>query len=334
MSSDTTSASMAVPFPQTLPTGYQWFDDEPVFDPERHLALEEPAEVTMLTDLGYSQAEIAEKATPVALSSPFRVLSDEGAATMLEVARRLRHYHRRASDRIERMTRGGCYRSRWLRDLCTSPEVNDHLAKIYGIDIAPHPMPLHLGHLNYEPTTIESAVDKWHHDTLPLDYVMAVTDLASTPGGGFEIFRGTKAEAAELAANGQRPPGDRVDSPALVAGYVVALHGDMVVHRGAPLAAPAERITMVNGYVSLDPTKDEQSRTRDLMVVDDHEVLWAEWAKFAAWRARGRLTHLIDQLDFTNDVETVADELEAAVADVNQAVTEMRNGPQEIDHYE
>ncbi len=324
----------AVPFPDVLPSGYQWFDDEPVFDPERHLALEEPEEVTTLKDLGYSDADIADKATPVAVSSPFRVLSDEGAEVMLAVARRLKQYHRPAGDRIERMTRGGCYRSQWLRDLCISPDVNDHLSKIYGIDIAPHPMPVHLGHLNYEPSAIQTAVDKWHHDTLPLDYVMAVTDLANAPGGGFEIFLGTKGEAAELAAKGETPPRDRVRAPDLRPGYVVALHGDMVVHRGAPLAEQAERITMVNGYVSIDPSKDEQSRTKDLIVVDDHEVLWTEWAKFAAWRARGRLTHLIDQLDFTADMETVAAQLEEAVADVNQAVTEMRAGRQEIDHYE
>ena len=102
----------------------EWFDDEPAFDPERHLRLEEPEEVVMLADLGYDQAEIATKATPVAASSPFRILSDEGATVMLDVARRLRSFARPAGNRIERMSRGGCYRSRWLRDLCTSPDVS------------------------------------------------------------------------------------------------------------------------------------------------------------------------------------------------------------------
>ena len=43
---------VAVPFPAIQPAGYEWFDDEPVFDPERHLKLEDPAEVIMLADLG------------------------------------------------------------------------------------------------------------------------------------------------------------------------------------------------------------------------------------------------------------------------------------------
>ena len=101
---------------------------------------------------------------------------------MLDTARRLRYFTRPAGERIERTVRGGCYRSRWLRDACLSPEVTEHLEAIYGIEIAPHPMPVHLGHLNYEPSQIDTAIDKWHHDTLPLDYVLAVTDPAEVAG--------------------------------------------------------------------------------------------------------------------------------------------------------
>ena len=36
--------SIAVPFPEELPEGYQWLSDEPPFDPERHLSLESPSQ--------------------------------------------------------------------------------------------------------------------------------------------------------------------------------------------------------------------------------------------------------------------------------------------------
>lgn len=324
-----------VPFPDELPPGYEWFTDEPEFDPDRHLALEEPAEVIALHDLGYTAEETATKATSIAASSPFRVLSDDGAEVMLATARRLRSFVKPAGNRIERTVRGGCYRSRWLRDFCLSDDVTRHLAAVYGTDIAPHPMPHHLGHLNYEPSSIDTAVDKWHHDTLPLDYVLAVTDPHLTPGGRFEYFLGTKSEAAELAARGERPPADRVVAPEFAGpGYAIALHGDMVVHRGGPLTAEAERITMVNGYVALDPERDDQSRSADLIGVDDPLCLYAEWAKFAAWRSRGRLDRLIADLDFTDDVHAVTDDLEAAIADVAQAVAEMRSGARPAAHYE
>ena len=325
---------VAVPFPEAQPAGYQWFDDEPAFDPELHLQLEEPEEVVMLADLGYDSDEIAAKATPVAASSPFRMLSDEGAAVMITVARRLRNLARPAGNRIERMTRSGCYRSRWLRDLCVSQEVSEHLERIYGIAIAPHPMPVHLGHINYEPSRIEAAVDKWHHDTLPLDYVMMVTDPATVPGGRFEYFLGTKHEAADLAARDRTPPPERTVAPEFAgSGYAIALHGDMVVHRAAPLDALAERVSMVNGYVALNTAVDDQSRTADLIIVDDHEALWTEWAKMAAWRSQGRLQDLIEDLEFTSDREAVVAQLEAAVADVQKAVDEMRAGERMTEHY-
>ncbi|MEM8924814.1 MAG: hypothetical protein AAGD35_15025 [Actinomycetota bacterium] len=326
---------VAVPFPDTRPNGYEWLPDEPVFDPDRHLQLEEPDAVATLLDLGYSTADIEGKATTIAASSAFRVLSDEGAATMLDVARRLRAFVKPAGERIERVVRGGCYRSRWLRDLCVSQEVNDHLERIYGTPIAPHPMPVHLGHLNYEPSTIDASIDKWHHDTLPLDYVLMVTDPGTVDGGRFEYFVGTKAEAAELAARGETPPPDRVVAPHFAgAGYAIALHGNMVVHRAGALASPGERISMVNGYVALDPSLDEQSRSVDLIGVDDPELLWAEWAKAVAWRAAGRLNALVEDLAFTTDREAVVQRLQSAIGDAERAIEEMRSEGRRAEHYE
>ena len=325
----------ALPFPEARPPGYEWFDDEPAFDPDRHLDVQPPGEVVMLADLGYDEADVAPTATPVALSSPFRILSDEGAAVLLDVARRLRPFKARARERIENMVRGGCHRSRWLRDLCLAPEVTDMMSAVYGVDVAPHTMPVHLGHLNYEPTTVGEAVDKWHHDTLALDYVMPVSDPRTLPGGRFEVFLGTKAEAAELATAGERPPTDRVQAPEFGGpGWAIALHGNMVVHRGGPLDEPAERITMVNGYVALDRSGDDQSRSQALVGEEDPAVLAAEWARHAAWRGVGRLQDLLDTLPYGIDEATAADLLEAAVVDVRRAVDEMRSEPPPIEHYE
>lgn len=325
----------AIPFPQSLPPGFAALKNEPIFDPERHLQLEDPDEIIMLADLGYTADEIEGTATPVACSSPFRMLSEEGAEIMLDTARRLREFATPAGDRIERVVRGGCYRSTWLRDLALSPEVTAHLSRIYGIEVAPHAMTMHLAHLNFEPSSIENSIDKWHHDTLPLDYVMTVTDPAKVAGGRFEYFVGTKGEAAELAAKGETPPIDRRVAPEFAGpGYTIALHGNMVVHRAGEMSELGERISMVNGYVATDTALDNQSRSRDLIGVDPPEVLYSDWAKFAAWRSQGRLGALVDSLDFCDSKETVISELEDAIADVQQAIAEMRTGQQPIDHYE
>ena len=327
--------TVAVPFPTAPPPGYEWLADEPTFDPDRHLALGPLPATRTLAEFGYEQAEIEPTATPIAVSDPFRVLSDEGAAVLLDTTRRLRAYARRAGNRIEQSVRGGCYRSRFLRDLCLSPEVSDMMSAIYGVPVAPHTMPLHLGHLNYEPSDLSEAVDKWHHDTIPLDYVMIVSDPTTLPGGRFEYFVGTRHEVAELAARGERPPADRVVAPDFPGpGYAIALHGNMVVHRGAPLTEPAERITMVNAYVAMDRSRDDQSRTRDLIGIDDDATLYAEWARHAAWRAEGRLAALVDEIGPGIGPDEAAARLEAAVEDVRRAIDEMRAGQREAEHYE
>lgn len=326
-------AQAAVPFPDSMPAGYKWLEDEPRFDPACHLALEMPATIHTLDELGYGEDEIKGKATRVAASSPFRILSDEGAKVLLQVARNLRD-HAVSCERIENMVRGGCYRSRFLRDLCTAPSITEMMCAIYGIDVAPHTMPVHLGHMNFAPQDLSRAVDKWHHDTLPLDYVMMVTDPAAMSGGRFEYFAGTRHEAAVLAEKGETPPPERVVAPDFPGpGYAIALHGDMVVHRGAALNEPAERITMVNGYINMDITKDDQHRMRDLIKVDDPECLYTEWAKHAAWRARGKLDSLIDSLAFTSDRDVVVAALEAAVRDVSLAVDEMKDETEQRMHY-
>ena len=326
---------VAVPFPEVQPDGYEWLGDELAFDPTLHLDIRPPTGVTMLNDLGYQLDEIATTATPLAFSTPFRILSDEGAAVLLDTARRLRAFQTNGRDRIENMVRGGCYRSRWLRDLCLSSEVTEMMAEVYGAAVAPHTMPLHLGHLNYEPASSGDAVDKWHHDTLALDYVMMVSDPTTLPGGRFEIFLGTKHDAATLAAAGKRPPTDRVLVPDFPGpGWAIALHGNMVVHRGAPLDSAAERITMVNGYVSLDRSCDDQSRSRDLVGVDDPALLATEWTRHAAWRGVGRLQKLVDDLPFGIDNERAADRLEEAITDVQQAIRDLRADPMPTEHYE
>jgi len=110
----------AIPFPVQQPPGYNWLEDEPEFEPSLHLDLQMPTSVVRLSDLGYSETEIASKASTVAATSAFRILSDEGSRVMLDVARSLKN-HAVGCERIENMVRGGCYRSRFLRDLCIDP---------------------------------------------------------------------------------------------------------------------------------------------------------------------------------------------------------------------
>jgi hypothetical protein len=108
----------------------------------------------------------------------------------------------------------------------------------------------------------------------------------------------------------------------------------MVVHRGGPLSVAAERITMVNGYISTDVTRDDQTRHQDLFHVDDPQTLSAEWARYAAWRAQQRLGRLINDLPIGLDPSDAAERLVSAVADVTHTVEGLTEGLSTIHHYE
>ena len=162
-------------FPAAHPEGFPPLQDEPRFDPGRHLAISRPEQVTSLKAFGYGDDEIASCPTSLAVTSPFRILSDEGVACLQEVARGLEPYTR-SIERISRMVRGGVYQSKFLRDLCTAPELTEAISEICDTPLYPHTMPHQLGHLNYNPFVAGENVDKWHVDTLRIDFVMFVTD--------------------------------------------------------------------------------------------------------------------------------------------------------------
>ncbi len=315
----------ALPFPTTLPRGFAHLPSEPVFDPARHLALEMPETRTSLADLGYGADEIATCPSDLGITSPFRVLSDEGAACMLEVARLL-SVHATSNFRIERMVRGGAYRSRFLRDLSLSPDVSDWIAQIFGAPVLPHSIPHQLGHLNYNPERVGTNVDKWHTDTLRIDYVMFVTDPRGVKGGEFQYFRGTKHEMKALADAGKPIPADRIVSPTLPGpGYAVLQQGNMVVHRARGLTEPAERITMVNGYVPGEIVFPYFTRYDQLYLVDPRHVVTEEYTRHVAWMGREILRHRLDHPSYSEDRSAEVASFERLSTLFAAAANEIRN---------
>ena len=104
---------------------------------------------------------------------------------MLDVARQLEEFTT-SNARIARNVRGGVYLSKFLRDLCQCPELTAALSDICGIPVLPHTLPYQLGHLNYNSLEVGENVDKWHVDTLRIDFVMFATDPKLVDGGEFE----------------------------------------------------------------------------------------------------------------------------------------------------
>ena len=313
-----------------LPEGYDWLVSEPDFVAHKHLALEMPDVIESLSDFGYAQEDIDACPSDFAVSSIFRVLSEEGAACLLEVCRQLEHFTT-SNARIERNTRGGVYRSRFLRDLCQSKDVTDFMSGIAGVPLLPHSIAHQLGHLNYNPHEIGKNVDKWHVDTLRYDYVMFVTDPTKVAGGEFQYFKGTKYEMAELKKAGKAVPADRIISPPMPGpGYAVMQQGNMVVHQAKGLTEKGERITMVNGYVAADATIADFTRYDQLKLVDPQQVVTAEYARHHATLAH----RLIAQAGFAPDEAGHAQNLREAAKRLMAAADEIeQTQDSKIEHF-
>ena len=314
-----------IDFPVSQPDGFPQLSDEPRFDAARHLALEAPETTVTLAEFGYGQDVIAACPCDLAVTSAMRILSDDGVAAMQQVAGALEPYAR-GIERISRMVRGGAYQSRFLRDLCTSPELTDFISQICGTPLLAHTMPHQLGHLNYNPFVPGENVDKWHADTLRIDFVMFVTDPNAVAGGEFQYFHGTTVEVAALKKAGQALPADKIVSPQLPgAGYAVLQQGNLVVHRARGLDGPGERVTMVNGYVPAVIDFPDFTRFDQLFLADPRHVSGTEYARHIAWMARESLAARIDDFAFTEDRAGLAGELERIARMLSSAAAEIRD---------
>ena len=315
-----------IEFPEFLPAGVGTLSEEPEFDPWRHLQLESSLHVYTLSDFGYTPEEIARCPSNIALAGPFRVLSDEGAAALLDVSRRLQVFKSR-SERIAAMCRYPAYRSKFIRDLARNGDVTEFVAEQIGAEVVPSSLTgLALAHLNYAPDNLEEPVDHWHHDIVGIDYVLAVTDPRTLDGGRFEFFTGTKHEVAKLKAAGESPPAERVvaaDYPG--PGWAIVKQGNMVVHRATQLNKLAERTSFIVSYVASDLDLPETIVVRDYTTMDPAHIVYPEWARHKAWLARAKIDRLLEQLPFTDDRSVLISALEDVRAELDVAIEDIKD---------
>ena len=108
------------PFPAEKPAPYLRLDDEPPFIASRHLALEKPAAAVTLAELGYDESDIARRPSPLAITSAFRIFSDEGVAAANSLAEKMKS-NRNESDATGKGRLGRLFAGRaTARSLCAT----------------------------------------------------------------------------------------------------------------------------------------------------------------------------------------------------------------------
>lgn len=321
-------------FPEHSPKNYGYLSDEPTYDAARHLALEKPTELWTLGDFGYNDEQISECASNIAMTSPFRILSDEGVRVAKETALRLRNTAIQGrSDRVPTHVAGAVYKSRFLRDMCACPQIQSFLCDLSGTKLAPHTLPSQQIYINYTPDDITKAVDAWHYDGIGFDYVLMVSDPKTLKGGYFEYFKGTKNIFAERfkrdvptlrrGVSAELPSEDVVSVEFPAAGYGVFQQGNMIVHRAGRLLEYAERITMIPGYVALDVSYPDPTAMCDVPRYREPGIC-AEVARHSAWLAQRKLQSLMEDISLDETPAGVESLLTSAITDVQAALVSIR----------
>jgi hypothetical protein len=313
---------------------YEPIQDDPEFDPARHLALEYPESTFSLADLGYGDEIAGTTPTHIAATSCFRVLSDEGIEAMYHVCKQLEAYTT-SNPRIARNTRGGVYRSRFLREFSMCSEYIEHLSSIMRTPLLPIAMGHQIAHLNYQPLTVGDDVDKWHFDTLQVDTVMFVTDPKSVVGGEFQYFKGTREDMADMHTAGIPVPCDRIESPSIPgAGYAVLMQGNYVVHQAKGLREPGERITLVNGFSYADWDTPDYTALGQLFHADPPAVISAEYARHIALRCGRELEQIINNPRYGDSPVQHAQRLARVQSELSKAVEQLNSAAgEEMRHF-
>jgi hypothetical protein len=286
----------------------------------RYLELVPPERVWTLDELGPGAAGDT-ALSPVAITSPFRLLSDEGVAVLQAVCGEL-EASASGHERIPKRTRGGVYRSDFLRGFYAEPEVVAFLRGLARAPLEPHPVSHHAIHVNFAPDDLSRHVDQWHRDAVSFDYVMMVNDPRPMKGGRFEYFLGSVEEGRAILERGESLPPERVASPDFPGpGWAVLQQGHRVLHRAARLEERYPRISLVASYWTAHPELDDPTDLATLLRADGREIALVEWSRYAARVTARKLERFAETgTDWSRPLEEVRDELRAALAAAEDAV--------------
>jgi hypothetical protein len=303
------------------PPGYEPLEADVAWD-SAYLELVQPERVLMLDELGEGAAGPT-ALSPVAITSPIRLLSDEGVQILQAICAEL-EADSWGNERIAKRARGGVYRSDFLRGLSSDPTLLAFLSDLARVRLEPHPVSHHAVHINYAPDDLEKNVDQWHRDAVSFDYVLMVNDPRPMKGGRFEYFLGSVEEGKELIESGQGLPPDRVASPDFPGpGWAVFQQGHRVLHRAGRLNERYARITLVSSFWTPHPEIDDPTDLPTMRKADGREIALVEWSRYVALVTARKLERFADtQTDFARPLEEVREALAATIADVETAVDE------------
>jgi hypothetical protein len=305
------------------------------FDPKKHLQLEPP---THIKDLSFKEVPFPFDAEQrcikgnLAYTAPFRVLSDEGVAAARRALDRNQHLAK-SNPRASCYVRGLGYASHFHRGLAYDPTLMKMLNALARDELDIHGMTMSISHTNVGQIATGRPVDAWHTDSQPYVLVIILSDIEEMQGGTMRVLQMPDASGEifkELTIKGV--PEDLVEDVCYGrAGNACFMQGSKILHTvEAVLKAREPRISLVNSYMSLRPFAPDPTRYATFTQAgfgDENRVVSVEFARHKAWRAKGKMQYVLDQIPFSAKSGYTTSELanifEEAAAELQRAADQI-----------
>jgi len=266
----------------------------PTFDPQVHLAFEEPSRILLMRDIGFDNIGVS----PVAVTQPFQLFGPEAISIMRSEIQNpvVRERYGFASNIAHDGQLRGCARTRTIHiRRMEASRRRGHSVQIGWYRLVPS-CDYEIAHINLSATKTEeqanaelnalhvrkslihsdegidvgsSADDKpivgWHTDSYPFVCVLMMTDCTKMVGG-------------ETALRTAEEDVIRVRSP--TEGCAVILQGRYITHQALRALGAKERITAVTSWRPRSPFVRDDSELRTVRPVSDLNELYADFAEY------------------------------------------------------
>jgi hypothetical protein len=310
-------------------------DFEPQFNASVHLS---PVNVDAIEKVQLRDAcsdhQFPEGTPDFGFTMPFKILPESTVDLLTKIIEKEREAGETVQNtsRINECVRGIAYRSKFFRELTTSPELAEIASRLAGMPLAHHTMVSNWGHTNVghppkETDGFARPVDCWHLDSVPFVMVILLSDQSEAVGGDLEMCLLPKDKAltavdtaSKAALEAGRPdatadflPPQRVRKVRFPGpGYCIFMQGCEILHHVTPLLkAKHNRITLVQSFLPQNPWAREDTQWQTFSEGPKRGVQAAayEFAQHKSWRLGSQLLDYQNRVNFSKNPEEITAEL-------------------------
>jgi len=301
---------------------YSDVPDEPKFDPDIHLALDEPSEVTRLPD--FQRVKTMEGETPgsLAYSQPVKLLSDEGVRVMRQILEREKP-KKMVPARGSRVTvRGLYYRSPWIRDLQSNEKLLDLVSKIAGERLVPSHFNNSTPQVNFSIPGLGGTSDFWHWDSVCYVANFLLSDPSTMVGGDLEIIKMEKEAGMRALVGGTLEPAKVEKLVYGPPGNMVLAQGSEILHHVTQIESELPRIVCILCFCPANVFKPDKMVLYTEEQADKahgHDTITAyEFFRGKAWVCGQGLTGMVSQVKHTEDRNKLAERLRSVATELER----------------